>query len=76
MLRYSRFQQPGTPTQIVEDIKEIIEEDSSGGATCGTANLPFGSYKISRNGGFGTLKRLESDKEVRLLMRREGGHMR
>ena len=56
------LQQPGTPTQIVADIKEMIEEDSSAGG--GGALLPFGSYKISRNGGFGTLKRLMSDKEV------------
>ena len=56
------LQQPGTPTQIVADIKEMIEEDSNAGG--GGALLPFGSYKISRNGGFGTLKRLMSDKEV------------
>ena len=52
----SFLQQPGTPSQLVEDLNEMIKEETEG--------MPFGSYKISHDGSFGTLKRLSGDKEV------------
>ena len=44
-----------------------MEAEENGAASSGSS-LPFGSYKFSREAGFGTLKRLSSakDKEVKI----------
>ena len=58
------LQQPHTPTQLVEDINEVIEEE--------TGITPFGSYKTVKveetkpdDSGYNSFKRKRSGKEVR-----------